>query len=178
MNEEDNDERWDKNKNITTTTETGWIGCKCWALGPDECDKPLENTYKWDPKFLWLGRRRNTRTVCINRCVLFCFGCSGPVSLHVKWADGASEPLRAPCPLPSGGLPFHSGAWNTEHREGQKDTASKLLKDGVEQLKEDCSFKHEDSGRNREISFILWFVTLSSENWVNISVQELDLQHK
>lgn len=77
-----------------------------------------------------LGRRKNTRTVCVNRCVLFCFECSGPVSLHVKWADGASERLRAACPLPSGGLPFHSGAWNTEHREGQKDTASELLKDG------------------------------------------------
>lgn len=88
-----------------------------------------------------LGRRKNTRTVCVNRCVLFCFECSGPVSLHVKWADGASERLRAACPLPSGGLPFHSGAWNTEHREGQKDTASELLKDRAEQLKRGLQFQ-------------------------------------
>ena len=36
-------------KNITTTTETkdaGWIGCKCWALGLVDCDKPSEKTYK------------------------------------------------------------------------------------------------------------------------------------
>lgn len=88
-----------------------------------------------------LGRRRNTRTVCINRCVSFCFESSGPVPLPIKGADGASERLRAPSPLPSGGSPFHSGTWNTEHREGQRDTASKLLKDGVKQLKRGLQFQ-------------------------------------
>lgn len=124
-----------------------------------------------------LGRRSNTRTVCINRCVSFCFESSGPVPLHVKGADGASERLRPPRPLPSGGSPFPSGAWNTELREGQKDTASKSRRIASSSSKEDCSFKHEDSGRNREVSFILWFATLPSEIRVNISEQELDIRH-
>ena len=106
-------------------------------------NKQMKNNRKkkGEQEAWWLGRRRNMRTVCINRCVSFCFESSGPVPLHVKGADGASERLRPPGPLPSGGSPFHSGAWNTKHREGQKDTASKLLKDGVKQLKRGLQFQ-------------------------------------
>lgn len=84
--------------------------------------------------------------------------CSGPVSLHVKWADGASERLRAACPLLLGfALPF----WRLEHRTQRrsKDTASELLKDGAESSsKEDCSFKHVGFRQKIEIFFVLRFM--------------------
>ena len=77
-----------------------------------------------------------------NRCVLFCFKCSGPqfpymLSEQMGLQDGWGLLIL----YLLGVCPSILALRNTKYREGQKDTASELPKDVVKQLRRGLQFQ-------------------------------------